>query len=151
MCDYGRFLADGLNRREIEVPLRRTEDAEQKMRRAGADRVVNPHQIGGARMASFMLQPNVADFVGESMSDAEFEVRLSEARVEAGGLQANRSIEKSGVLEDCGVVILAIRRPDGSFHHQPQPDTVTEVGDVLITLGTPTQQEALRTWMALRD
>ena len=29
MCDYGRFLADGLNRREIEVPLRRFEDAEQ--------------------------------------------------------------------------------------------------------------------------
>ncbi len=28
MCDYGRFLADGLNSREIDAPLRRTEDGE---------------------------------------------------------------------------------------------------------------------------
>ncbi len=123
----------------------------KKLRAAGANRVVNPHEIGGARMASFMVQPNVADFVGESMSDARYEVRLNEAPVRRGGLQANRSLEESGVIQDCGVIILAIRRPDGSFQHQPPPDTVPSPGDVLITLGTPTQQEAFRTWMALQD
>ncbi|MGB5760402.1 MAG: potassium channel protein [Acidimicrobiales bacterium] len=136
----------------LYIVSRATEGATvKKLLAAGADRVVNPHEIGGTRMASFMVQPNVADFLGESMSDARYEVRLSEARVTTGGLQAGRSIGASGIIEDCGVIVLAIRRPDGSFLHQPPTDTVPQVGDVLITLGTPTQQDALRAWMALRD
>src|SRR5262249_23407775 len=43
----------------------RVEDpqAEQKMVRAGADRVVSPYQIGGERMAQAVLRPTVVDFL----------------------------------------------------------------------------------------
>ena len=120
----------------------------KKLEAAGADRVVNPHEIGGARMASFMVQPNVADFVGESMSDDRYEVRLTETPVLRGSRLADRSIGESGVRDSCGVIILAIRRPDGSFAHQPTATTVPQVGDVLITLGTPEQQYALQSWVS---
>ena len=119
----------------------------KKLEAAGADRVVSPHQIGGTRMASFMVQPNVADFVGESMHDDRLEVRLSELTVQTGSRLADRSIEDSGVRAACGVIVLAIRRPDGSFVHQPSAQTVPEVGDVLITLGTSEQQDALQLWV----
>ena len=118
-----------------------------KLLAAGADRVVNPHEIGGVRMASFMVEPNVADFVGESMTDARFEVRLGETRVVADSPLADRTLAESGVRERCGVTILAIRRPDGSFIHQPAPDVAPRVGDVLISLGTAAQQATLRTWV----
>ena len=118
-----------------------------KLLAAGADRVVNPHQIGGSRMASYMVQPNVADFVGESMSDDRLEVQLSEIDVVEGSRLADRTIEESGVRDACGVTVLAIRRPDGSFQHQPSGATVPEVGDVLITLGTSEQQYALQAWV----
>jgi voltage-gated potassium channel len=123
----------------------------KKLEAAGADRVVNPHQIGGTRMASFMVQPNVADFVGESMHDDRLEVRLAETNVTDGSRLADRSIQESGVRAACGVIVLAIRRPDGSFVHQPSAATVPEVGDVLITLGTTEQQEALRSWVGSAD
>lgn len=119
----------------------------KKLEAAGADRVVNPHQIGGSRMASFVVQPNVADFVGESMSDDRYEVRLTETPVTRNSRLADKSIQESGVRDACGVIILAIRRPDGSFAHQPSASTVPQVGDVLITLGTPEQQQALRAWI----
>lgn len=119
----------------------------KKLEAAGANRVVSPHQIGGTRMASFMVQPNVADFVGESMHDDELEVRLSEVTVQDGSRLVDRSIEESGVRAACGVIILAIRRPDGSFVHQPSARTVPEIGDVLITLGTSEQQHALQAWV----
>ena len=35
--------------------------AEPKLRQAGVDRVVNPHQIGGSAMAALALQPDAAD------------------------------------------------------------------------------------------
>lgn len=120
----------------------------KKLEAAGADRVVNPHSIGGTRMASFMVQPNVADFVGESMHDDRLEVRLSEVRVTEGSRLADRSLEESGVRAACGVIILAIRRPNGTFIHQPSASTVPVVGDVLITLGTPQQQSTLEGWVA---
>jgi len=36
MCDYGRFLAQGLNDREIDTPLRRTDDGERAISWEGA-------------------------------------------------------------------------------------------------------------------
>ncbi|MEL6983752.1 MAG: potassium channel protein [Actinomycetota bacterium] len=122
----------------------------KKLLSAGADRVVNPHQIGGTRMASFMVQPNVADFVGESMHDERLEVRLAEVPITSASRLADRSLEDSGIRAACGVIVLAIRRPDGSFVHQPSATTVPADGDVLITLGTPDQQDALESWVGRR-
>lgn len=134
----------------LYIVSRATEGATAtKLLAAGADRVVNPHEIGGVRMASFMVQPNVADFVGETMADDRFEVSLTETEVTPTSLLANKTIESSGVTLDCGVSILAIRRPDGTFLHQPPSSTMLEVGHVIISLGTAQQQTALRQWLQI--
>ena len=51
------------------VARARIEESEEKLRRAGADRVVNPQSIGGARIAAFVLQPNVTEFLDVVMHD----------------------------------------------------------------------------------
>src|SRR5262249_52347804 len=40
-----------------------TEDATLKLKRAGADRVISPYQIGGVQIAQTALRPAVVDFV----------------------------------------------------------------------------------------
>jgi len=40
-----------------------TEDATQKLKRAGANRVISPNQIGGVQIAQAALRPEVVDFV----------------------------------------------------------------------------------------
>ncbi|MEM7276295.1 MAG: potassium channel protein [Actinomycetota bacterium] len=117
-----------------------------KLQAAGADRVVNPHEIGGTRMASFIVQPNVADFLGESMVDGNLQVRLTETEVKPGDRLADRSIDESGVARDCGIVVVAIRHPDGSFVSRPSAMTILQAGDVLISLGTPEQHATLNDW-----
>ena len=124
-----------------------------KLVQAGADRVVNPHEIGAARMSSFVLQPNVADFLGETMSDRRFEVRLGEFAVHAsrpGSTSRSltgRPLSESGLFEESGVTLLAVRHPDGSFTHHRDPDCVPYDGDVLIVLGTAAEHEAARLWL----
>jgi voltage-gated potassium channel len=54
-----RVLAPGL----FIVGRAETEDAERKLRRAGADRVVSPYAIGAQQMAQTALRPAVVDFV----------------------------------------------------------------------------------------
>ena len=122
-----------------------------KLLQAGADRVVNPHEIGAGRMSSFVLHPNVADFLGETMTDRRFEVRLNEIVITGptADVLTGRTLTDSGLLAASGVTLLAVRRPDGSFDHRHDGDFPPNEGDVLIVLGTAEQHAAARAW--LRD
>jgi voltage-gated potassium channel len=123
-----------------------------KLLQAGADRVVNPHEIGAGRMSSFVLHPNVADFLGETMTDRRFEVRLGEIVVTGPAMEVltGCTLTSSGILVSSGVTLLAVRRPDGTFDHRRDGDFRPEPGDVLIVLGTVDQHAAARQWLAER-
>ena len=66
------------------VARTRSQDSQEKLRRAGADRIVNPQSIGGARMAAFVLQPHVAEFLDVVMHERTLEFRLEEVEVPEG-------------------------------------------------------------------
>lgn len=125
--------------------------ASPKLEQAGADRVVNPHEIGGNRMAAFVFQPNVADFLGVAMRDDRLEVRLREFVVRPHSKLDGSSLDEAGLLAATGVTMLALKRADGSFVHHPPRATTVEAGDVPIVLGTPEQHRALRMWLERAD
>ncbi len=121
-------------------------NAGPKLLQAGADRVVNPHEIGGNRMASFLLHPNVADFIGENMTDGDLELRLGERTVRAGGRLSDQTLADSGLADSTGITVIAIRRLNGSWVHNVRGDERLCPEDTIIVLGTPGQHEALRHW-----
>ena len=126
------------------VARARTSSSEEKLRRAGANRVVNPQAIGGERMAAFLLQPHVAEFVDVVMHDGSLEFRLEEVTVPASSPLAGRTIRASHVRDETGALVLALRRADGSFLTNPDPETTVEVGQILIVVGTADQLVRLR-------
>ena len=73
----------------------RDEANEAKLRQAGADRVVNPQQIGGGRIAALALAPNVADFLDVVMHDGSLEFRLADIAL-AVGVPAGRPDPAAG-------------------------------------------------------
>ena len=115
-------------------------DAEDKLYRAGADRVVNPHQLGGAHMAALVSQPNVTEFLDITMNNRELAITISELEVGPASMLARRAIKD---LDLAGNTILAIRRADGAFDHHPDLSLPAGVGDVLIALGTSSELSAL--------
>ncbi|MBV9413126.1 MAG: potassium channel family protein, partial [Acidimicrobiia bacterium] len=66
------------------VARARITSSEDKLLRAGANRVVNPQAIGGARMAAFVLQPHVTEFLDVVMHGTDVEYRLEEVELEPG-------------------------------------------------------------------
>lgn len=114
--------------------------AEDKLFRAGADRVVNPHRLGGAHMAALVSQPNVTEFFDIAMNNRELAVSISELAVAAGSDLAKRPLDE---VDLAGNTILAIRRVDGAFDHHPDLSIPAGVGDVLIALGTAQELMAL--------
>jgi len=136
-------------RPDLQIIARaRNESSEPKLVRAGADRVVNPQQLGGDRMASFVTQPHVVDFVDVVMHDGTLEFRLEELAVSPASPMSGKSLRSAHLRDRTGALVLAIRRPDGEFVTNPSPEDVIEAGDVLISVGTAEQLGALARYAA---
>lgn len=121
----------------------RSEINEEKLLRAGADRVVNPQSIGGARMAAFVVQPNVAAFVDVVMHEHELEYRLGEYDVTSHSPLAGSTLRDALIRDRSGALVLALRSRDGAFATNPSPVTPIAAGDVIIAIGTREQLAAL--------
>jgi voltage-gated potassium channel len=132
------------------VARARMESAEAKLLQAGADRVVNPQSIGGARMAALVGQPHVAAFLDLVMHDGSLEFRLAEVDVGAGSPVVGQSLRDAHLRDISGALVLAMRAADGSFRANPPPDEVMAAGDVLIAIGTEIQLKALQELVTAR-
>ena len=114
-----------------------------KLLQAGANRVVNPSNIGGARMAAFALQPHVAEFVDVVMHDGSLEFRLEEVPVPHGSALDGRTIGEARIRDRTGALVLAMRNENGEFMTNPGADVKIHAGRILIAIGTGTQLEEL--------
>ena len=117
--------------------------SEPKLRRAGVDHVVNPLALGARRLATFAMQPAVADFMDVVVSDGPVEFRLEELVVPASSPYAGRSLGDAGLREATGALLLAVREPGGGFESNPGPATTLRAGATLIAIGTDRQLVAL--------
>ena len=125
------------------VARTRSSDSDDKLSRAGADRVVNPQSIGGARMAAFVLRPHVAAFLDVVMHERTLEFRLEEVPVRASSALVGRSLRDASIRDRSGALVLALRDDRGNFLTNPDPDTALEVGQVIIAIGTQDELDAL--------
>ena len=69
--------------------------ASEKLKRAGADSVVNPAFIGGVRMVSEMIRPQVVEFLDLMLRDKDKNLRIEEVHG-AEGLAARRQAHLRG-------------------------------------------------------
>jgi voltage-gated potassium channel len=120
-----------------------TEDAAEKMLRAGADRVVQPYTSAGQEMAKLMLKPQVAAFLDIVSRHGGPDLRFEEVEITTDCPQAGRTIRDTRVRHETGALIVALRKADGSFDTTPDPDALLEAGDVLIAVGTEQELRGL--------
>ena len=114
-----------------------TEDATIKLKRAGADRVISPYQIGGVQIAQTALRPAVVDFMELATSSDNLELAMEQITVVAQSALANRSIVEANLRQRYGVIVVGIQREDRRLEFNPEPDTAIRPGDKLVVLGRP--------------
>jgi voltage-gated potassium channel len=121
-----------------------SESAVPKLLQAGANRVVNPQDLGGARMAALATQPHVAEFLDVVMHDGSLEFRLEEVAVPPGSPVAGETLRSARVHARTGALVLALRHSGEEIRTNPAPETRVDGGDVLVVIGNASQIEALR-------
>jgi voltage-gated potassium channel len=121
-----------------------SEQAVAKLLQAGADRVVNPQDLGGIRMAALAVQPHVAEFLDVVMHDGSLKFRLEQVQVRPDSPLVGQSLHSARVQARTGTLVLAMRHPGSTFHTNPPPEAEIASGDVLIVIGDTEQVRALR-------
>jgi voltage-gated potassium channel len=110
--------------------------AEQRLLRAGADTVVSPNRIGGMRMASVMVRPQVTGFLDHMLRDREKPLCIEEIPLTTSSSVVGKALRDTNLREEKDLLVLAIRDKDGGdFRYNPPPDQVLEEGSTLIVLG----------------
>ena len=119
-----------------------SEDAEPKLLRAGADRVLSPYQLGGVQMAATALRPAVVDFMRLATSSERLDLAAEQIEVRSTRF-AGVSIRDANLRQNFGVIVVAIKRSAGHMEFNPAPDAVIGAGDQMVVLGHPDQLKAL--------
>jgi voltage-gated potassium channel len=110
------------------------EQAESKLIRAGANRVVAPTIIGGHRMAMALTKPAVGDFL-DSVTANHLELGFEQLEVTPFSSLVGRKLSETVIRSELNIVVVSIRRNDGQIIFNPSGTTTIEAGDMLIAIG----------------
>ena len=112
-----------------------TEDAERKLLRAGANRVVSPYRIGARELAQTALRPAVVDFFQLATRAGNLELAIEQVAIGGGSPLDGRSIIDANVRQRYGLIVVGIQRTSGKMEFNPPGDAVMNAGDQLVVLG----------------
>jgi voltage-gated potassium channel len=119
-------------------------EAEFKLSRAGADRVLSPYTLGGKRLAGMLLRPNVVDFLDFVLHSGDMDLFIEEVEVRDHSPFQGLTIGEARQKYKLGANILAIKnKRDNKIIPSPESNVPIEKGDLLITLGTKGQLREL--------
>lgn len=123
-----------------------SEESEPKLRRAGADRVISPHSIGGRRMAAMLLKPTVWDYLdlvtrGQyiEFNIENLEWRIDDVEVQPNSYLDGKSIDEAKIYSISGALVLAVKKRGLGFNTKPAKDTRLDPGDYIVAIGTVEQ------------
>jgi voltage-gated potassium channel len=141
---YTVLSAKTLNTQIRAIARASTEEAVQKLQRAGADAVISPYITGGKRLAAAALRPQVMDFVDGIITGGNRAYYLEEFLIDAQICPyVNQTLRDARLRAQSGALVLAIRRSDGNLIAGPMGDTIILEGDALICMGTAEQLRKL--------
>ncbi len=125
-----------LNPKLLVVSRANSDTSESKLRRAGADRVVTPEDIGGHRLALALLRPAVHDLFHEMFSfSMDVAVDVGQLTIRPGSALAGQTVAQCDLRRMRSVSILAIRDTTGRFVLNPDAQRVIGVDETLIVIG----------------
>src|SRR5215831_5662055 len=134
---YVALSAKSFNPNLVIAARATDEQAEEKLRRAGATTVFTPYTIIGHRLAQSMLRPHVTTFldVASALRHSDLDLEIEQLQIGISSPFVSNTLEQLRLSTKYGVIILAVQRSHGVMQFNPAADLRIEAGDVLIAMG----------------
>ncbi len=111
------------------------EEAEQKLRLAGADTVFAPFSMAGHRLAQALVRPHVSTFLDFATTAMGLDVAIEQVEVSGLSEVISKSLRELHLSRDYGVIVMAIRKAGGEMLFNPPAESTISAGDYLIAMG----------------
>ncbi len=129
---------------EIFITARaESRSAEKKLLRAGANRVVSPHEMGGIRMALVTLRPDIVDFMRIVTGDREKGFGIEEIEVKKNSSIADTLLKDSPIRCELGLLVIGMKKKGKEMIINPSAQIRIEPGDILVVIGETEKLEKL--------
>lgn len=139
---YITLTARSLNPKLFIVARGEEIASRDKLLRAGADKVEVPYEMGGGKMVHTILRPTVVTFMELAMQEG---VDWSMEEIAVGGTSPLQGLplKDSGIRQKLDLIVVAIKRADGTMLFNPTMESPILAGDTLIVLGLRKNLETL--------
>lgn len=107
----------------------------KRLLQAGADRVVSPFATGAQHIAQNILRPTVTDFLALALSAEGLELSMEEILVPDNAELVGKELMHTGIRSEYNLIVVAIKRRDGTMIFNPSPHEMFEGGDILVAIG----------------
>jgi voltage-gated potassium channel len=121
-------------RSDLQIIVRANlSSSNDKLFKAGADRVVCPSTIGATRMVDVIVRPAVVDFV--DMARVGVDLEMEQLRLAQGSKLIGKTLKDLNLPHKIGVQVVALQRSDGTAVYHPGSEVRLNVGDILVLVG----------------
>jgi voltage-gated potassium channel len=111
------------------------EEAKSKLKAAGADTVESPYEMGAVSMAHRIVRPTVTSFLDFAFAHTRKDIQMEEIPVDASSSLVHVMLKDSGIRQNYNLIIIAIKKPDGSMMFNPSFEAVIQPEDTVIAVG----------------
>ncbi|MGG0300261.1 potassium channel protein [Bacillus albus] len=129
------LTARGLNDAIKIVARAEKPETEDKLKRAGANKVINPSSMAGIHIAKGIANPLTVHYIDTVLYGVEQSFVIEEIAVGEGSVLASKSLLESDVRNQFDVTILAILR-NGNVIHNPTGQEKLQEHDMIIVFGS---------------
>ncbi len=141
---YLSLTARQINPELVIIARAESDLAKRKLHRAGADRVISPHELGGMQMAMATLRPNVVDFMRLATFDPSHQgLSIEEIPIRHKSALTGKSLIETAIKTKYDTIVVGLRKNTGEVIFNPPGETVMEAGDILVALGEAAKLERL--------
>lgn len=111
------------------------EESKSKILAAGANTVESPYDKGAISMAQRIIRPTVTSFLDFAFAHKRKDIQMEEIPVSASSNLVNIMLKDSGIRQNYNLILIAIKKPDGSMLFNPSFETTIQPDDTVIAVG----------------
>lgn len=131
---YVTLTAKSLNPAITVVARADRSEAEEKLKRAGADNVIFPSVMGGRQLVTAMIKPDISHLMENVFYNQELNLDIHQITIGENSSFIGKSLAESSIRERFRTIVVAIKRGE-QLLTTPEHKEVIQSGDILIVIG----------------
>lgn len=136
--------ARSMNKEVLIVAAAQNESMSQRLRRAGADRVMSPLRIAAQFVLLATTRPIVSDFMQYVLYNYDAGIETTELYMQQDSPWIGQTIGTLRLGDEYRAFVIGVRQPDGTYIYAPPLTHVIQMHEVLIVITPMSHADTIR-------